>query len=466
MPATPTNDTTGNAEFHALASRIAEQEMPAFGPTLHELLRATDADEASGQQVAEVILRDPGLTSRVLRAANAAHLGLTGGARVVTVSRAVVVLGMNPIRSLCISALAVETLAGASRYVHRVEQALGRALHAAVQVRALALRQQRSRDSAERLFVEALLGSIGEIALWCFGEPYSERLDQQLQLGRDAEQAELAVLGASLHKLSRELLHGWRLDALQADSPEVTLAHRISRAAQHGWDGAAARTLTRQVATLLRQDEALTQRQLAEHAREAAVLAQALGVAPHAIPGAVETALPDPEPLFPDPDLAQQLRALTELASVASTRRELPLLLEACLEGMHRAVGIDRVAFCLLNPARDRLLARLVLGIDADALRAALDLPWDATREAALRAQPLLLDDAAPPELAAIAARTGARACLLAAFVLENNLIGLFYADRAPSERSLDGAVTEGFRAFVAQAQLIARGLPRTGGAG
>ncbi len=466
MPATPTNDATGNAAFHSLAQRISEQEMPAFGPTLHELLHATDADEASGQQVAEVILRDPGLTSRVLRAANAAHLGLTGDSRVVTVSRAVVVLGLNPIRSLCISALAVETLAGASRYAHRVEQALGRALHAAVQVRALALRQQRSRESAERLFVEALLGSIGEIALWCFGESYAERLEQQLLLGRDPEQAEQEVLGASLHKLSRELLHDWRLDALQADSPEVTLGHRLSRAAQQGWDNAPARALTRQVANLLRQDEALTQRQLADNAREAAVLAQALGVAPHAIPGAVQAPLPEPEPSLPEPDLAQQLRALTELASVASSRRELPLLLEACLEGMHRAVGIDRVAFCLLNPARDRLLARIVLGIEADALRGALDLPWDAAREAALRAQPVLRDDAAPTELAAITGRTGAQACLFAAFVLEGNLIGMFYADRAPSARPLDDAVREGFRAFVSQAQLIARGLPRAARAG
>ena len=458
---TPPPATAQPAAHQALARRIAEQDMPAFGLTLNQLVSAADSDETSGQQVADIILRDPGLTSRVLRAANAAHLGLPGGARVVTVSRAVVVLGLNPIRSLCVSALAVETLAGASRYAHRVEQALGRALHAAVQVRALALRQQRSREAAERLFVEALLGSIGELALWCFGEDDAERLEQRLNAGEDAEQAEQAVLGTSLRALSQDLLHRWKLDALHADSPEVTLGWRLSRAAQQGWEGAPTRALARQVAQLLRQDEAVTLQQLVENAREAAILAQALGVPPHAIPGAdaAATAEAPPEPDLPEPDLAQQLRALTELACVASSRRELPLLLEACVEGMHRAVGIDRVAFCLLNPRRDRLLARIVLGLESDALRAALDLPWDPRLEAQLREQPVLRGDGVV--WGDVAAATGAEAFMLTGFHLEGNLIGVFYADRAPSRRELDAALVEGFRAFATQAQLVARALPR-----
>jgi HD-like signal output (HDOD) protein len=456
----PSASSATPAAHQALARRIAEQDMPAFGLTLNQLVNAADRDETSGQQVADIILRDPGLTSRVLRAANAAHLGMAGGARVVTVSRAVVVLGLNPIRSLCVSALAVETMAGASRYAHRVEQALGRALHAAVQVRALALRQQRSREAAERLFVEALLGSIGELALWCFGEDDAERLDQRLRTGEDAEQAEQAVLGCSLRALSNDLLHRWKLDALHADSPEVTLGWRLSRAAQQGWDGAPARALARQVAQLLRQDEAMTLEQLAENAREAAILAQALGVPAHAIPGTHAAADEAPhEPELPEPDLAQQLRALTELGAVATSRRELPLLLEACVEGMHRAVGIDRVAFCLLNPQRDRLLARIVLGLDADALREALALPWDPRHETQLREQAVLQGDATV--WGDVAAATGADAFVLAGFHLEGNLIGVFYADRAPSRRELDAALLEGFRAFAAQAQLVARALPR-----
>ena len=464
LPPTPPSAATP-AAHQALARRIAEQEMPAFGLTLNQLVSAADSDETSGQQVADIILRDPGLTSRVLRAANAAHLGMAGGARVVTVSRAVVVLGLNPIRSLCVSALAVEAMAGASRYAHRVEQALGRALHAAVQVRALALRQQRNRESAERLFVEALLGSIGELALWCFGEDDAERLEQRLAAGEDAEHAEAAVLGCSLHALSQDLLHRWKLDALHGDSPEVTLAWRLSHAAQRGWDGAPARALVRQVAQLLRQDEAVTLEQLTENGREAAILAQALGVPAHAIPGAHAASADDtpPEPQLPEPDLAQQLRALTELGAVATSRRELPLLLEACVEGMHRAVGIDRVAFCLLNPRRDRLLARIVLGLDADALRDALALPWDARQEAQLREQPVLQGDTTV--WGDVGAATGADAFVLAGFHLEGNLIGVFYADRAPSGRGLDAALIEGFRAFAAQAQLVARALPRAASA-
>lgn len=60
-------------------------------------------------------------------------MGYAGQNKVLTVSRAVVVMGHNAIRSLCISALAVESMPENGPFRARLLAALGTALHAAVQ---------------------------------------------------------------------------------------------------------------------------------------------------------------------------------------------------------------------------------------------------------------------------------------------------------------------------------------------
>ena len=465
----------GAESFAELARRIAERDLPSFGLTLRELFQATGDASASGQRIAGIVLRDPALTSRLLRAANAAHLGLGGHARVVTVSRAVVVLGLNPIRSLCVSALTVEAMAGGTRQTQRVQHALGRALHAAVQARDMGLRLRASRESAEQLFVEALLGSIGELAFWCFGGAHAQSLDQALREGQPAEQAEAGVLGTTLRAFGRELLRAWNLETLLRDSREVALARRLGQAAGAGtgpgggWAGPAMREAVHAVAQLLGQSETDTLARLRDNAREALELARALGAhdAVASIPasaGTVEASLEPPDPPrtpFPEADPQAQLRVLTEMSQAARSRRELPLLLETCVEGLHRAVGLDRAALCLLNPPRNRMSARIVIGVDVAALREQLQWDWSPELESrwALNAPSWCKGE--PGEPPGLLRATGAAQAFVAPFAVDGQLLGLFYADRQASARPLGNEQFESFQSFVTLAQVIVRSLPR-----
>ncbi len=473
-PASPAPSAPGADGFRELARQIVERDLPAFGLTLRELFQATESASTSGQQVAAIVLRDPALTSRVLRAANAAHLGLTGRARVVTVSRAVVVLGLNPIRSLCVSALTVEAMASGTRQTQRVQQTLGRALHAAVQARDMGLRRGLGDPAAEQLFVEALLSSIGELAFWCFGGAHAERLDDLLRAGEPADAAEAAVLGTSLRAFGRELLRAWNLDGLLGDSREVVLARRLSHAAGPGnspgggWAAPAMRDAVHAVAQLLGQGDADTLARLRDNAREALELSRALGAhdAATSIPASsagTESCMPPGTPAqdYAEPDLQQQLRVLTEMGQVARSRKELPLLLETCLEGLHRTVGLDRCALCLLNPARSRLAARMVIGPDSDNLRQCLQWDWSADAESrtGLDAPRWCISPDEPADFMLRA--SAARQAFVAPFVVDGQLRGLFYADRAPSARELDAAQFESFQSFVSLAQVIVRSLPR-----
>lgn len=474
MPLPQQNHATEpSPSFRDHGLNIARQNLPAFGLTMQEVFRATEHDALSGQQIAEIILRDPALTSSLLRAANTAKIGYFGRNKVATVSRAVVLLGSHAIRSLCISAMAVESMEQASPFRPRVQAALGVALHAAVQARDIGLRKGMRRDEAERLFVQALLGRIGDMAFWCHGGEFAQRMDALLKDGVSPEQAELAVLGMTLRQFSRELLQAWELDAVLTDSPEVAMAESLSRATQQDWDNPEARQAAQHIATTLKQPVAQTQSRLQHNAEQACLLATALGAsavtqwiptpaADGADAAAEDAPLPpaaEPEPL--QPDLSLQLRTLTEMTAVAGSRKELPMLFEACLEGLHRAVGLDRCVLCLMTPSRDRLLARLGAGADVAALRARLQLPWSALLEAELQAGRMrwFTSDQPPPDF--LLEATGVRDCFIATLTVDQKIIGLFYADLQPSQRALTEDGFEGFRRFVSQTELIVRGLPR-----
>lgn len=454
----------------SLISAIAEKNLPAFGLTLQELLKATDSDAVSGQKIAEVILRDPALTSRVLRAANAAHLGHGGRANVVTVSRAVVILGVNAIRSLCISALTAESLSTTGRHGLRVQEAFGRSLHAAVQARELARREQMGKDVAERLFIEALLTGIGEMAFWCFGEDTADQLERALQSGLVPTKAETTILGTTLMQLGRDLLQAWKLGGVLQDRPEVALARKLSQFSPQGWLISQTRQAIHDIAIMLKATDAETLEFLQTNAIEAAALATAMGAhqAVQVIPAEIDESMAalgafgsmELEP-FHMPDLQKQLRVLTEMSHVATTRKDFPVLLQTCLEGLHRAVGLDRCVFCLLAPERTRLQARMATGPMTDGLRQCFQWDWGPELESWLKPKLILWHDANVPGPDFLIRASETLDCFTGTFSIDQKAVGFFYADCKPSGRPLTSEGFDSFTSLVAQAELVMRALPR-----
>ena len=455
------------AACEQLAQHIAQQELPALGLSLQAVLKATQDDSASGQQIATVVLRDPALTSKVLRAANAAYLGYGGHGKIVTVSRAVVVMGVHAIYELCVTALTLDALGRAPRYAYRLHSALARALHAAVQARDLALQRKLPRDAAERRFVEALLAPIGELAFWYHGKEAAQALDAALDAGKSPERAEQEVLGFPLRELSTSLLRSWGLEALAEHSHETALAIELAQAAQGGWSEPACRQAVQDIGRLLRQDEAHTLARLQQNSGDAAALAVAMGARD------VARRLPTPQVQatggeeagaaeaagYPVPDLRLQLRMLTEMNKVAKTRKELPILLETCLEGLYRAAGLERAVFCLVNVARTHLAARLAVGPHGEALSAHFDWALVPALDALLQPGVMLwLKRPQAPDSPLLQA-SGAEECLVGSVSVDQKCIGLLYADRAPTQRPLDAQAFEAFRGFVEQTEMVARAL-------
>ena len=280
-----TQEKCAPSGLNAWLSRIRDQELPIFGRTAEQIRELTDSEKAAVSELAEAILRDPGMTAKLLRIANSVIFNTTGW-QITTVSRAVVMLGFDMVRQVALSVAFVDAfLRGSVR--ERVLREMGRSFHAAVQARWLAVR--RHDPQPEEVFIAALLYRFGDMAFWCFAGKDGEALDEALRLNPqypgDTEQA---LLGFRLQQLTAALTRDWRISPLlqstlkgghakQSREQVVALAFRLAEGAEGGWQSEKARARLRDVADYLQLPVEEVAPALLKNAGEAAAVVECYG---------------------------------------------------------------------------------------------------------------------------------------------------------------------------------------------
>ncbi|MBI4988532.1 MAG: HDOD domain-containing protein [Rhodocyclales bacterium] len=280
-----TQDKNGSHGLNAWLGRIRDQELPIFGRTAEQIRDLTDSDRAAVSELADAILRDPGMTAKLLRIANSVIFN-TSGIHITTVSRAVVMLGFDMVRQVALSVAFVDALLrGPVR--ERVLREMARACHAAVQARWLAVR--RHDVLPEEVFIAALLFRFGEMAFWCFAGEAGDELDEALrhnpQYPGDVEQS---LLGFRLHQLTTALVRDWHVSPLlqsviKGDYPKrsreqaVVLAFRLAEGSEGGWGAEHARARMKEVADYLQLPVDDIAEPVMKNAAEAATVAECYG---------------------------------------------------------------------------------------------------------------------------------------------------------------------------------------------
>lgn len=463
---------------------IAETEMPVFGQTVRYFTQAIGDEDSSASAMAQIILQDASMTARVLRLANSTFYN-PNGQPISTVSRSLVILGIDVVRSICLSLTVIDALLqGGVR--ERAIQHMVRAFHAAVQARSLAI---EGRDRfPEEVFIATLLLHLGDMAFWCFAGELGKEADAALKQGLKLSEVEDEIIGFRLKQLTLGLARFWQLnglllDALQGKSTRrgrvqwVELGDRIAATAEaKGWNSPQMRQLIQDTAIALDLSVEAVTESVYRNAEEAARVAINYGIPAEAqliLPtgsssdagsAAEELAGNTDAPAFTSPDPVLQLKVLRELSLVVGDQAGLNVLLEMVLEGMYRGIGLDRVLFALLTQDKRLLKPRFALGTSSDVLLEHFTLEL-------ARAQPGLLNDVVwgkesfwirdasdaalagrvPGKLVALA---GAAGFFIAPVVVNNHAIGIFYADRQPSRRPLDGESYESFKLFTHQANI------------
>jgi HD-like signal output (HDOD) protein len=193
-----------------LGEGIEKNALPAFSRTADKLNAINDADEKGLSELSAIILSDPGMTTRVLRASNSAYRVRRGKSN--SVSRAVVMLGVDEVKRICLGSALVEGLManGASDFL---VSEMAKAFHAATQARMIAV--QKGERNSEEVFIAALLKSLGPLMYWGGrGEESDDFLEQLQPKDRPPEDAERELLGVELTDLSEHIADKWKLSLL------------------------------------------------------------------------------------------------------------------------------------------------------------------------------------------------------------------------------------------------------------
>ena len=453
--------------------RISENELPIFKYTVHAINDVISKDATSTSDLSRIILRDANLTARVLRLANSATYNVTG-AKISTISRAIVYLGFNLVRDISMSLAIIDALLSGKTKEHALKL-MARSFHAAVQARDFATR--RDDDAAEEVFIAALLRYVGEITFWCVsGEEGEQIIELMEQRGFSDEMAQQEVLGFTLDQLTVGLTQDWHLSDLlhsainqpNMDNPrikDIVYALELSEAACESWGSKKTLKISSNIAKHIgiKADDVIEL--LRDNAKKAADFAQMFGAS------SIIKYLPIDEEKIEDslnehsfdancpmPDPLLQLNILRDLSGILSDKPSFNLILEIILEGIYRGVGLDRTIFAMLTSDKKAIKAKYALGKDNQNFINRFHFSLQTNNvfsKIIAKPEPIWVEDTQSTKIDVsekIRLVLASKAFFVAPLTLSGRVIGLIYADRQPSERDLDNESFESFKHFVQQA--------------
>lgn len=213
------------------------ETLPTLSTVAVRLLQATADDEADVGEIVHLVSADIALTTKLLQLCRSVH---RGRARAVsTVHRAVVLLGLDAVRSAVLSLQVYETLQGAAAerdaapaeqprfnrsefWRHSLGVATAAKLIAAAHIEAARdgriNRDRRDLPQPEEAYVAGLLHDLGKAALDLILPRSVERvlaLTEQYQVGM--AEIERRVIGVDHHTAGKRLAEYWRLPHVLQD---------------------------------------------------------------------------------------------------------------------------------------------------------------------------------------------------------------------------------------------------------
>ncbi len=184
-------------------------DFPAFMTNVTEISRKAQlSSSASAGQLADTILKDYALTAKLLRVVNSSYYERFGK-KVSNVSRAVVVLGFEQIRSIALS-ISIHKNPGKKPHADELAELSVNALISGEIARKLA--PALGVKNAEEAHVCAMFRNLGhQLVAHYLSEDYEAMQHLTETRGISLDAAATQVLGVSLRKLSMGVMQKWRM---------------------------------------------------------------------------------------------------------------------------------------------------------------------------------------------------------------------------------------------------------------
>ncbi|MBU2278425.1 MAG: HDOD domain-containing protein, partial [Gammaproteobacteria bacterium] len=264
---------------------LLNQKLPSINSVVMEVCLLNDSSESSADDLAQIILRDANLTSKVLRVANTVHYNRSSKP-VQTVSRAIVQIGFIEVKNITLASALIDSfLSGKPKAM--LLQRLARSFHAAVQARAMV--PKLDSDRREQVFIAALLRQVADLALLASQESTAEQFIIERDLYPEDEHAiAMKYLGVGIDTLNKELIKEWKLGDLLLDAVSpvqksgalaeiINLADQISKHIEQGLTSPKMTDHCQQLAKICQLSIEESQQQILLMADEAAAIASSYG---------------------------------------------------------------------------------------------------------------------------------------------------------------------------------------------
>ncbi len=196
---------SGTLEF-LLRRMRHKSDFPALSNTITTINRVTGSDDEGAVALSNSILKDFALTNKLLRLVNTAYFGQYGGT-ISTVSRAVVILGFDRIRSVAMTLILMEHLQNKAQAMQLKEDVVAGYFSALL---ARELVSKAGIRDGEEVFICTMFHDLGRL-LACFYLPEeAEQIGNLVKQGAiDEKQAAFKVLGLSFEELGIGVARAW-----------------------------------------------------------------------------------------------------------------------------------------------------------------------------------------------------------------------------------------------------------------
>ena len=189
------------------------KELSSLPQVLAEVIRVTDQEDSSAGDIAQVILKDPALSARILRVVNSPFYGPVRG--ISTINQAVVTLGIRAVKALALSTSLYKLFDNNNSIVDRV-RFWRHSLEVAIACREVA--RVCSYRPEEEAFVGGLMHDIGILILESNFEDQFRHIWKLVESGESLVNLEKATWGTNHALVTKFLLDQWKLPAFLGEA--------------------------------------------------------------------------------------------------------------------------------------------------------------------------------------------------------------------------------------------------------
>ncbi len=198
-----------------------------------EVKKVIDDPESTMTDLSAAISIDPGMTTIVLKLVNSAFYAMPR--KVETISRAVGILGMQPLHDLVLAVSVTTAFSGLNQQVMNMNIYWANSFFSGLAARELA-RKCFLVDS-ERMFVEGLLRDIGHLLLYQYlPEQAEEAIKNASNTGEPIQNVEKTLIGFDYTEIGKALVDSWKLPKNLGEA--IRHQHQPNGSADHQFEAA------------------------------------------------------------------------------------------------------------------------------------------------------------------------------------------------------------------------------------